>query len=150
SWNWMAALFPLEWALARKQKRLFLGLMACWLPMAVLSMVALFWALPGLDAVSLFAMLAGGQTGEMAFGPWLLWQLAAFGRWCMRLYMATRANHHYRRHTTMAIRAIPPGSESVRRAALRRAGGLSLPAVALFYGVCGVLFALGLVICGKM
>lgn len=149
SWNWAALLFPLEWALARRQNKLFWSLFAAWLPAALAGVAALCWVMPQLDMEALFALLTGSHWGSLSFYPWLLWQVSAFWRWCLRLYMATRANHHYRRYTALAVRSVPEDAPD-RRQRLRKAGGLAPYAVGWLYGACAVISAVGLVIWGNM
>lgn len=150
SWNWAAALFPLEWALYRRQYRLFAVLSAVWLPAAAAGLLSLLWAFPQASLPTLLTLLSGSGGSALPLGPWLLWQLSAFVRWCVRVYMATRGNHHYRRLTAKRVAAAPDGDEEARRRFLRRVGGVSVWPVVAADGFCAAFVLLGLAIGGKI
>ena len=150
SWNWAAALFPLEWALYRKQYCLFAALSAVWLPAAALGAAALFWAFPQLSLPATLSLLTGSSGTAFPLAPWILWQVSAFIRWCVRVFAATRGNHYYRRLAARRIRTVPDGTEDVRRQALRRLGGVSWPLPVVFDAICAGFTLLGLAIGGKI
>ena len=150
SWNWAAALFPMEWAAYRKQYRLCAAVAAVWLSTAAAGLAALFWAFPQASLPALFTLLAGGSNAAFPLAPWILWQLSAFARWCVRVYMATRGNHHYRRFTAKRVGKVPDGPEEERRRALRHSGGVSAPAVFALWLLYAALMLLGLAIGGKI
>ncbi len=150
SWNWAAALFPLEWALYRKQYRLFAVLSAVWLPAAALGAAALFRAFPQLSLPAIFSLLTGSSGTAFPLTPWILWQVSAFIRWCVRVFAATRGNHYYRRSAAKRIRAVPDGTEDMRRQALRRLGGVFWQLPVVFDALCAGFTLLGLAIGGKI
>ena len=90
------------------------------------------------------------QRHGFPLAPWILWQVSAFIRWCVRVFAATRGNHYYRRLAARRIRTVPDGTEDVRRQALRRLGGVSWPLPVVFDAICAGFTLLGLAIGGKI
>ncbi|HIW74484.1 MAG TPA: DUF2628 domain-containing protein [Firmicutes bacterium] len=144
SWNWAAALFPVEWLLYRKMGKLFVP--ALFLSLLLLSpyLAALALGMRAVlaDSSALQAFLAAGEIPAGSVPAWLLLlaHLSSLVSLTLRCALGMRANSLYWRHVKRMMGRIrrecrEDGDSLVYRYALSGRGGVSAARVVLYWGV---------------
>lgn len=143
SWNWAAAIFPVEWLLYRKMYRHF----------AVVFLIQIILLLPVLAVsfLSLQSLLSAYGNTTDAFQALLMWEnysvsiphwliicmnLASSLAFVLRAVMATWANHFYHKYCIRRIAEVKNKygqDQLLTRCALAKAGGASWWSIVLFY-----------------
>ncbi len=144
SWNWAAALFPVEWLLYRKMEKAFFLAFAVFAVLAIpyVAVFVLGWRAMAADPSALQAFLSGGEIPEGSTPAWLflLTHIASLLSLALRGALGMRANDLYWRHTKHRMKKAHAGNagETGFRQTLAQKGGVSPGWVALYIAVLTV------------
>lgn len=147
SWNWAAALFPVEWLLYRKMRRLSALMLAIFLVLSLpsLAMIVLCAQTVVSDPDALRSFLSRGEISAESIPVWLLVfsQIASFLSLSLRGVMGIQANDWYRQHTKRLMGKIREECPEplVQRYALAKKGGVSVVSVVLYLIILTAVFA---------
>ena len=155
SWNWAAALFPLEWLLYRKMGRAFwLALPLCLLLAAPYAAVFALWlgapaaGAPAADPGAL--SIAGGESLAGGAPVWLLFltHVASLLSVILRGALGMRANDLYRRRVKQQMARIRGqcGGTPAYRHTLSKKGGVSAGRVAVYLAAAAAVAAIVLLL----
>lgn len=140
SWNWAAALFPVEWLLYRKMYRPFWVVLAISFLLSLPYLAITFLTMRALAAdPALIQTILSAYTLPESICPYALIVAAnvcSFFSFALRAVMAFLSNHLYRRHVMRSIDRIReeyPEDMLYYRFALSKKGGTSLLGVIVFF-----------------
>ena len=151
SWNWAAALFPVEWLLYRKMKgaALAAAIIAAILLLPYLYLAGLLLQRLSADPALVQGLLQGNLPA-LALPGWLTVSidLSALASFLLRLFMGLKSNRFYDGKVFRDIRLIRAGcSDPLRfRYTLSRRGGVSRAAVVVY--ICAALLLMAAAVYG--